>query len=147
MTARKSATKARPSARPTTIADPEVQPTLQRRVFSNADKLRILAEADACTPNSSERGALLRREGIYSSHLTKWRRQRSEGRLLADVPSPRGPQPAPVDPIALENARLRAENARLLARLTQAETVIDVQKKVALLLGLPLAKLEADESC
>lgn len=147
MTARKSTTKVRPSTRPTIIADPEVQPALQRRVFSNADKLRILAEADACKPNSSERGALLRREGIYSSHLTKWRRQRSEGRLLADTSAPRGPEPAAVDPIALENARLRSENARLLARLTQAETVIDVQKKVALLLGLPLAKLEADAMC
>ena len=147
MTARTSATKVRPSARPTTISDPEVRPALQRRVFSNAEKLRILAEADACTPNSSERGALLRREGIYSSHLTKWRRQREEGRLLADTSTPRGPQPAPVDPIAAENARLRAENARLLARLTQAETVIDVQKKVALLLGLPLAKVEPDEPC
>ena len=147
MTARKPTTKARPSARPATIADPEVQPALERRAFSNADKLRILAEADACKPNSSERGALLRREGIYSSHLTKWRRCRSEGRLLADTPTPRGPQPAPLDPIAADNARLRAENARLLARLTQAETVIDVQKKVALLLGLPLAKLEADAMC
>lgn len=144
MTARKTLAKARPSARPTTVADPEVQPVFQRRVFSNAEKLRILAEADACTPNSSERGALLRREGIYSSHLAKWRRQRSEGRLLADTSTPRGPQPAPVDPIAAENARLRTENARLLARLIQTETVIDVQKKVALLLGLPIAMPEPD---
>lgn len=147
MTARTSSSKNRSSSRPTTVTDPEVVPALERRVFSNADKLRILAEADACTPSSGERGALLRREGIYSSHLTKWRRQRSAGRLHTLQALPRGPQPAPVDPAAAELDRLRAENARLQARLTQAETIIDVQKKVALLLGLPLATPPPDASC
>jgi len=147
MTARKSLAKTGPSARPTTTVDPEVVPVFERRVFSNADKLRILAEADACTPSSGERGALLRREGIYSSHLTKWRRQRSAGRLHADTPTPRGPQPAPGDPLAAEFLRLRSENARLQARLTQAETIIDVQKKVALLLGLPLVMPEQVAPC
>ncbi len=74
-------------------------------------------------------GALLRPEGLYSSHLVKWRRLRAAGLLQALAPQPRGPKPVPSDPVAEELARLRNQNARLQARLTQAELVIDVQKK------------------
>jgi len=105
-----------------------VLPKASRRTFSAAEKLRILNEADACT-QSGQIGALLRREGLYSSHLVKWRRLRATGQLQALAPQPCGPKPAPPDPVAEELARLRNENARLQARLAQAEPVIDVQKK------------------
>jgi transposase len=119
--------------------DPEVLPKASRRTFSAAAKLRILNEADACT-QPGQIGALLRREGLYSSHLVKWRRLRAAGQLQALARQPRGPKPAPPDPVAEELAHLRQENVRLQARLAQAELIIDVQKKVAQLLGAnPLA--------
>ena len=118
-------------------SDQEVLPKASRRTFSAAEKLRILNQADACT-HPGQIGALLRREGLYSSHLVKWRRLRAAGQLQALAPQPRGPKPAPPDPVAEELARLRSENTRLQARLAQAELVIDVQKKVAQLLGANL---------
>jgi transposase len=108
--------------------DPEVLPKASRRTFSAAEKLRILHEADACT-QSGQIGALLRHEGLYSSHLVKWRRLRAAGQLQALAPQPRGPKVAPPDLAAEELAQLRQENARLQARLAQAELIIDVQKK------------------
>jgi transposase len=123
-----------PASRP---PDPEVLPKASRRTFSAAEKLRILNEADACT-QPGQIGALLRREGLYSSHLVKWRRLRAAGQLQGLAPQPRGPKPAPPDPVAEELVRLRNQNARLQARLAQAELVIDVQKKVAQLLGTTL---------
>ena len=116
-------------------SNPEVVPKAKRRRFSAEYKLRILAEADVCT-NRGDIGALLRREGLYSSHLDKWRLQRQRGVLHALAPQKRGPK---VDPQAVEIAKLRRENERLQARLQQAETIIDVQKKLSLLLGLPIA--------
>ena len=124
--------------------DPEVLPKASRRTFSAAEKLRILNEADACT-QPGHIGALLRREGLYSSHLVKWRRLRAAGQLQALAPQPRGPKPAPPDPLVEELAQVRAENARLHARLTQAELIIDVQKKVAQLLGASLPTPRSDE--
>ena len=124
--------------------DPEVVPKVSRRTFSAAEKLRILHEGDACT-QPGQIGALLRREGLYSAHLVKWRRLRAAGQLQALAPQPRGPKPAPPDPVAEELARLRSENARLQARLAQAELVIDVQKKVAQLLGATLPAPLPDE--
>jgi transposase len=112
--------------------DPEVVPKAQRRKFSAEYKLRILAEADAATQPGAI-GALLRQEGLYSSLLDKWRNQRRQGSLQALAPQKRGPK---VDPLAAENERLGRENARLQKRLQQAETIIDVQKKLSLLLGL-----------
>src|SRR5437763_4086118 len=123
-----------PPQHPSDVPDPEVTPKATRRTFSAADKLRILQEADACT-KPGDIGALLRREGLYSSHLVKWRRLRAAGQLQALAPQPRGPKPPPPDPLAEELAQLRNENARLLSRLAQAELIIDVQKKVAQLLG------------
>ena len=130
-----------PASRP---PDPEVMPKASRRTFSAAEKLRILNQADACT-QPGQLGALLRREGLYSSHLVKWRRLRAAGQLQALAPQPRGPKPTPPDPLAEELARLRNENARLHSRLAQAELIIDVQKKVAQLLGerLPAPRSDA----
>jgi transposase len=116
--------------------DPEVPASparARRRQFTVAYKLRILQEADHCAVG--QLGALLRREGLYSSHLTNWRRQRADGALGALAPRRRG-RPA-TSSTERELARLREENARLARKLAAAETVIDVQKKVALLLGLP----------
>jgi len=117
--------------------DPEVLPKAERRRFTAEYKLRILAEADACTQRG-EIGALLRREGLYSSNLTTWRRQRDEGTLAALKPKQRGRKAAVPDPMALEIERLRKENARLANRLKQAELIIDVQKKVSQILGITL---------
>src|SRR5438093_5338817 len=107
--------------------DPEVLPKASRGTFSAPEKLRILNQADACT-QPGQLGALLRREGLYSSHLVKWRRLRAAGQLQALAPQPRGPKRPPPDPLAEALARLRNENARLLSRLAQAELIIDVQK-------------------
>ena len=115
--------------------DPEVVPKARRRQFSAAEKLRILQEADACS-QPGQIGALLRREGLYSSQLTTWRRLRALGQLQALRPKQRGPKPV-LDPLAEELAAVRRENARLQAQLSRAETIIDVQKKVSQLLGLP----------
>jgi transposase-like protein len=124
--------------------DPEVLPKASRRTFSAGEKLRILNEADACT-QPGQIGALLRREGLYSSHLVKWRRLRAAGQLQALAPQPRGPKPTSPDPVAEELAHLRQENARLQARLAKAELIIDVQKKVAQLLGANLPAPPPDE--
>jgi transposase len=112
--------------------DPEVTPRAKRRRFSAEYKLRILAEADGCM-QLGEIGALLRREGLYSSHLTTWRRQRDEGQLYGLTGKKRG---CKADQQAAELAQLRQENEQLQARLKQAETIIDVQKKLCGLLGL-----------
>ena len=111
--------------------DPEVRPKAKHRRFSAAYKMQILTEA-AGRLQPVELGALLRREGLYSSLLTQWRRQQVQGTLRALAPKRRGPKP---DPQAEEIARLRRENERLQERLKQAETVIEVQKKVSQLLG------------
>ena len=118
---------------PTDIPDPEVVPKAKRRKFSAEYKRRILEEADNCT-ESGQIGALLRREGLYSSHLTTWRRQRDRGLIQALSPKKRGRKRK--DELEREVARLQRENARLQARLEQAEMIIDVQKKLSKLLGL-----------
>ncbi|MBM3281114.1 MAG: transposase [Candidatus Handelsmanbacteria bacterium] len=110
----------------------------RRRQFTVSFKLRILQEADAC--KNGELGALLRREGLYSSHLTAWRRQRDQG-LLSTFPPRRRGRP-PKDPTSAEVARLRREVERLTRKLAAAETVIDIQKKVSALLGITLASAD-----
>jgi transposase-like protein len=115
--------------------DPEVPEKPVRRRFTAEYKLRILREAEACQQHG-ELGALLRREGLYSSHLTTWRQQRDQGVLDALEPKRRGRKRQPVNPLTAENERLRRENERLATRLKQAETIIDVQKKVSEILGL-----------
>ena len=110
----------------------EVAPKAKRRSFTAAYKLQILQEADRCG-QPGQLGALLRREGLYSSHLVTWRRQRDRGELGTKK---RG---KPADPQAKEVARLKRQNAQLQAKLNQAETIIAVQKKLCDLLGLPAA--------
>jgi len=117
----------------TTLPDPEVRPKAKHRHFAAEYKKRILDEADACT-TSTQRGALVRREGLYSSHLTMWRRQRAQGILDGLAPKKRGGKP---EPLALENAQLRLKNQRLEEQLQRAELIIEVQKKISQLLGLP----------
>ena len=125
------------------VPDPEVVPVAQRRQFTAEEKLRILEEADACT-KSNEIGALLRREGIYSSYLSRWRRARESGLLTALGPKKRGPKAPTEAALAREVTRLRRENERLQARLDQAETIIEVQKKLSTLLGLDPEKNESN---
>ena len=124
---------------------PEVRPSVERRPRSAAEKLRILQEYDSYPVGSPERGALLRREGIYTSQISKWRKRHAGGGEQALRAQPRGPRPARQAPLQVEVERLRTENARLQARLAQAETIIDVQKKVAQLLGTTLPPLPPDE--
>ena len=108
--------------------DPEVTEKPKRRRFNAEYKLKILAEADACT-EAGQLGALLRGEGLYSSHLSTWRRQRDAGALNGLEPKRRGRKPKPRDSADDELKRLRVENERLAERLRQAETIIEVQKK------------------
>ncbi|MCH7726783.1 MAG: transposase [Planctomycetes bacterium] len=116
---------------------PEVIEKASRRRFTAEYKTRILDEADRCT-ESGQVGELLRREGLYSSHLTNWRRQREAG--LA--PKQRGRKPKSNKKEQQELDRLRRENKRLAERLRQAETIIDVQKKVCEMLGIPTAQTD-----
>ena len=122
--------------------DPEVSATVQRRRFTAEYRLRILAQADACKKRGDV-GALLRREGLYSSLLTKWRRQRETGALREMRGRRRGPTPRAVDPRVQQ---LETENRRLQRKLQRAETIITLQKKVAEILGIPLTPLDDDET-
>ena len=124
---------------PSTQPNPEVvaKPV---RCFTAEYKQRILQEADACV-QSGELGALLRREGLYSSHLNTWRRQRDRGALQGLKPAKRGRK---ADPQAAKIAQLKRENERLKVKLERAELIIDVQKKVSQMLGVSLA--ESDDS-
>lgn len=117
------------------VPDPEVVPTARRRRFTTQEKLRILEEADACT-EPGELGALLRREGIYSSYLSRWRRARDRGQLQALRSKKRGRKPPADKELTEEAAKLQRENERLQARLAQAEAIIEAQKKLSEVLGL-----------
>ncbi len=123
------------------IPNTEVVAKAKRRRFTAAEKLRLLREVDACR-GSGEIGALLRREGIYSSYLSTWRKQRELGELDGLAPQKRGPKP---DPQAIELAKLRRENERLQERLQQAELIIQVQKKVAQMFGESLETPDRDD--
>lgn len=116
----------------------EVVAKAKRRRFTATDKLRLLREVEACR-GSGEIGALLRREGIYSSYLSTWRKQRELDGLS---PQKRGPKP---DPQAIELAKLRRENERLQERLKRAELIIEVQKKVARMLGETIEEPDLDD--
>ncbi len=115
------------------MPDPEVVVKPKRRQFTAEYKRRILQEAETCT-QPGEIGALLRREGLYSSHLNTWRQQRQRSELQGLAPAKRGRK---ADPQAAEIARLQREMARLQAQVERAELIIDVQKKLSQLLGLP----------
>ena len=125
-----------------TAPDPEVPAKAQRRRFTAAYRLRILKRADACK-RPGELGTLLRREGLYSSHLANWRRQREQGALRDMRGRRRGPTPRPIDPRVKQ---LEAENRRLQRKLQRAETIVALQKKVAEILEIPLKPLDTDET-
>ena len=119
---------------------PEVSEKAARRRFTAEYKRRILDEADRCT-QPGQLGELLRREGLYSSHLTTWRRQREEGL----TPKRRGRKPIPNKKERQELERLKRENKRLAEELRQARLIIDVQKKVSEMLGIPPAQIDENE--
>jgi transposase len=129
-----------PAGRPAT----EVTPKAKRRRFTAEEKRRILREAAACTERG-EIGALLRREGLYSSHLMKWREQAERGEIAGLTPKKRGPEPKVVD----ARDKQLADQQRLIAKLTQrlehAAAIIEVQKKLSQVLGIPLPPID-DES-
>jgi transposase len=127
----------------TSSTNPEVAEKAKRRRFDAEYKLRVLEEAERCT-EPGLLGELLRREGLYSSHVATWRRQREAGALDALGPKKRGRKPKRKDAVALENERLARENKRLAERLRQAEVIIEVQKKVSEMLGISTAKTNDD---
>ena len=132
--------------RPTVVpapsaASPELGGRPRRRTFAAAEKLRILRDVDNAGPGGI--GAILRREGLYSSLLTDWRRQRDAGAHEALKAVKRGPKTAESNPLAAEQVQLLRENGRLTLRLRRAEAIIEIQKKVASLLGLSMPDDEA----
>ena len=136
----------RPSVVPSpAAASPEISERPRRRQFSAQEKLRILREADAAT-GKGVISSLLRREGLYSSALTDWRRQRDAGAFDALVPARRGPKLLPINPLAGQLAAAQREIARLGHRLEQAEAIIEIQKKVSALLGMTLSPPGGNEA-
>ena len=126
------------TATPIIVTDPEVEPRSKRRTFSGEFKARILAECDAADA-PGDIGRILRREGLYSSHLVEWRRLRESGALEALRPKPAGRPRVERNPLKAENERLERENARLRDKVRKAEIIIEAQKKLAEVLGLEMA--------
>ena len=124
---------------------PEVNEKPVRRQFTAEYKMRIIEEADGCT-DKGQVGELLRREGLYSSHLSNWRRLRKKGSLASLKPKQRGRKRKPNDEAAQEIERLERKNRRLTERLRQAEKIIDVQKKVCELLGIATPQNETENN-
>lgn len=124
---------------------PELSARPKRRTFTAAQKLRILAETDRAADTGGI-AAILRREGLSSSALTDWRRQRDAGAFEALKPLKRGPKVAPANPLEAELAKARQDIARLQRRVERAEAVIDVQKKFSILLGIALPPPDSDET-
>ena len=135
----------RPIDTPFVIADPEVPEKARRRRFSAKYKLRILDEADRCS-QPGQLGELLRREGLYSSHLACWRKQRRESSIQGLTPRKRGRKAKPRNPLTKRVTELERENEILNKRLQQAELIIEVQKKVSQILGVTLATPEDSEN-
>ena len=131
-----SVTRARP--------DPEVVAKPKRRTYTAEYKQRILLAAESAAATRGGLGALLRREGLYSSLLTYWRRERAQGVLEALTPQKRGPK-SKHNPLEEENQKLRRQNARLTEDLRKAQIIIDVQKKVAALLGNPIPEQDPED--
>jgi transposase-like protein len=124
--------------------DPEVPEKRPRRKFTAKYKLRILAEADVCT-QPGQMGALLRREGLYSSNLTTWRQQREKGILQAMTPKKRGRKQKVKNPLAKKIALLEKDNLRLQRKLKKADLIIEAQKKMSEILGIAHHLDESDE--
>lgn len=125
-------------------ADPQVPAKATRRQFSAEYKRRILREAEAATQPGAL-GALLRREGLYSSNLITWRRQRSRGELAALSPKRRGRKAKGLNPLAKRVAELERDKRRLQRKLEQAELLLEIQKKASQLLEIPLRSLEEED--
>lgn len=126
--------------------DPEVLPRTEkakRRTFTAAYKQWVLEEAEKCREQPGGIGRLLRREGLYSSHLTTWRRQQEVGQLAGLAPHKRGPKS---NAEAEEVSRLRRENARLTRQLEKAELIIEAQKKLSEILGITLEQEKGEEA-
>lgn len=138
-----NATGAAPTPSRPPVPDSEVIARPRRRTFTAEYKRSVLDQADAAQDSGSI-GALLRREGLYSSHLTTWKRQRQKGEIDALTPQKRGPKVV-VSPLVKQNRQLQAANARLSKKLQNAELIIEVQKKVAALLGNPIPNIQIDE--
>ena len=128
-----------------TEPDPEVLENTPRRKFTAKYKLEILRKANACT-KPGQVGDLLRREGLFSSNLTNWRRQWEKGLLDAMSPKKRGRKKQEINPLSQEVARLQKENERLKHKLKQAEIIIEVQKKISEILGIPQDHNEGSSS-
>ncbi len=126
------------------VPDPEVSALPKRRRFTADYKARVVEEAEGCT-EAGDIGALLRREGLYSSQLSTWRKQYRSGALTALRDDKRG-RKATKHPLEDEVAQLRKKNERLSRRLQQAETIIEIQKKVAAMLGIPLNSVENEDA-
>lgn len=126
-----------------TPPEPEVTARPTRRRYSAEYKKKILDQVDAA-PDAKAVGAILRREGLYSSNIATWARQRQQGGLDALAPQKRGPK-VTVSPLVIENRRLQAANARLQKQLKNAQLIIEVQKKVAAMLGNPIPNVRIDE--
>ncbi len=124
--------------------DPEVPEKKPRRYFTAKYKLRILDEADACT-QQGQLGALLRREGLYFSYLTTWRKQKAKGLLQAMTPKKRGRKRKEKNPLIKKVAQLEKENSRLQQKLKKAELIIEAQKKMSEILGIAQNLDESDE--
>jgi len=123
----------------------EVSAKPKRRKFTAEYKRKILEEIDRCT-EPGEIGAVLRREGLYSSHLVEWRRIRREAGNAGLAPKKRGPQPKVVDERDRKIAELERQNAKLMARAKKAEALVELQKKVSELLGIDLADSSEENS-
>jgi len=121
----------------------EVSSKAQRRRYPTSEKLRVLREADACAGEKGALSALLRREGLYSSHLASWRRQRDAGQL-GPSPKKRGPVARPPDPRDQQIVDLERRARRAEARADRAERLVELQKKVSELLGIPLPDPESE---
>ena len=122
----------------------EVSDKAKRRRFTTEYKQRILREAAACTEPGGI-GALLRREGLYSSHLCTWRQCAERGERAALSPKKRGPQPKAIDERDKRIAQLERDNAKLARRAERAEALVEVQKKISQLLGIAQPTIEEDQ--
>ena len=141
---KRSAAAAEAGVASASLPDPEVVAKAKRRTFTAEYKQRILQEADSVAATPGGIGALLRREGLYSSHLVAWRRERSQGIQDALAPRKRG-RKSQRNPLEEENQKLRRQNARLTEDLRKANIIIEVQKKVAALLGNPIPDVDPEE--
>ena len=139
-----AAAKAGADSGPAPRPDPEVVAKAKRRTYTTEYKQRILEEADTAAATRGAVGALLRREGLYYSLLATWRRERASGIREALTAQRRGPK-AKRNPFEEENQKLRRQLGQLTEKLRKAEIIIDVQKKVAALLGNPLPDVDPEE--